>query len=397
MPVLAKLAAQVAADRAKGQHARAREKVVERFLFNRIDADAACASVGVERHPSPFVATHDAAPPLPFFELAEVRTHVALDHLLVDAAPVLRRVDGHRCNSVLSFSSTLLCCLLGYTGMGKCVRRRAGQQQEQGGGRSSGNRNFVSAVPQWCFDFDDYSCDGVGQGHSDGSSVEHVRSGQKETCQPPCQADTQAEEAAKKSTPRRRLYSPAILAFLLAGAAAAAEGFDRGRFVFLFAADAFRVVFLSSSSLSQPPARASANSVSSLTLLFICASHVLSAYFSIAFGIFFSRSSVSSASFPVAGASSLSSLSAGGASVTFCAPAFAIAFAVAFAFATGVASADVHFDGFATIFFFFFTTFCFLASACIMRAVVDIVVYVSVQLTPLALRLAMKYRYCSFY
>ena len=46
IPVLAELAAQVTAGRAEGEHAGARIKMIQRLLFDRVDAEARAAAVG---------------------------------------------------------------------------------------------------------------------------------------------------------------------------------------------------------------------------------------------------------------------------------------------------------------------------------------------------------------
>src|SRR5439155_311649 len=50
LPVLTKPATEIASSRAKREHARARQKMVQRFLFNRIDAKPAAPAIGGERH-----------------------------------------------------------------------------------------------------------------------------------------------------------------------------------------------------------------------------------------------------------------------------------------------------------------------------------------------------------
>jgi len=99
VPVLAKLARQVAARGAERQHARSRMKMVQRVLLDRIDAEARVAPVGRERHRVADALAHKAHAALPVVQPAIARTQVALDASVVEPVPPPPRVWAHRCRS----------------------------------------------------------------------------------------------------------------------------------------------------------------------------------------------------------------------------------------------------------------------------------------------------------
>ena len=76
-PVLAELAAQVAAGRAEREDRRARIELVERFLFDRIDAEAGAASVGGRDDPPVPVLAHEAEPPFARLQRTVPRAKIA--------------------------------------------------------------------------------------------------------------------------------------------------------------------------------------------------------------------------------------------------------------------------------------------------------------------------------
>ena len=77
--------------------------MIQRFLLDRIDAEAAGAAVGVELDLAAFDAAHEAQAALTFVHLAGARTDVALDATVVERVPV--RVG---CVAAMSLSSIAL-------------------------------------------------------------------------------------------------------------------------------------------------------------------------------------------------------------------------------------------------------------------------------------------------
>ena len=88
IPVLAELAAQVAAGRAERQHRRAGQKMVERLFLDRVDAITARPAVSGEHDLLILAGAHEAEAPLPFVQLAITRTHVALHAAVVERMPI---------------------------------------------------------------------------------------------------------------------------------------------------------------------------------------------------------------------------------------------------------------------------------------------------------------------
>src|SRR3989338_6451820 len=70
VPVLAKLASQVAPGRAEGEDTAAGIEMVERFFFDRINAEAAASAVGGEDQPAADVLADKTKPPLAFAQMA---------------------------------------------------------------------------------------------------------------------------------------------------------------------------------------------------------------------------------------------------------------------------------------------------------------------------------------
>src|SRR6516162_5126196 len=95
IPVLTKLACQVAPRGAERQHGRPGEEVVERLLLDRIDAEPARASVACELHLVVDPAADEAESALALVKFAGAGTYVALDPPVVEAVPVFGR-DGER-------------------------------------------------------------------------------------------------------------------------------------------------------------------------------------------------------------------------------------------------------------------------------------------------------------
>ena len=96
VPVLTELAGEIAARRAERKHRGAGQEMIQRFLLDRIDAEAARAAVGVEPDLAALHASHEAQTALTLMHLAGARTHVALDAAVVERVEILRRMGlGH--------------------------------------------------------------------------------------------------------------------------------------------------------------------------------------------------------------------------------------------------------------------------------------------------------------
>jgi hypothetical protein len=87
VPVLAELAGKVAAGGAEGKHGRARMEVIERLLFDRIDAESRGATIGREDHRFAFALAHKTQPALAVVQPAVARAQVALDAAVVEPVP----------------------------------------------------------------------------------------------------------------------------------------------------------------------------------------------------------------------------------------------------------------------------------------------------------------------
>src|SRR5262249_2916949 len=84
VPVLTKSAAEIAARRSEREHARPRQKMIERFLLDRIDTKPAAPAIRCEHHPVADALPNKTKTALTFVELAIARTQPALD------APIFR-------------------------------------------------------------------------------------------------------------------------------------------------------------------------------------------------------------------------------------------------------------------------------------------------------------------
>ena len=85
VPVLAELAAQVAAGRAERQHAAAGIEMVQRLLFDRIDAEPGAAAIGGQHHPAVAVLADKTESAVTRLEHATARAQIADDAALVFA------------------------------------------------------------------------------------------------------------------------------------------------------------------------------------------------------------------------------------------------------------------------------------------------------------------------
>ena len=107
-PVLAELAAQVAAGRAEREHGRAGIKMIQRLFFNRIDAKSGAAAVGRGNHPPLAVLADEAEPAVLLAQRAMPRAKIAdqprtsLDgcHHMINTPAI-----GQRFLMILSYSS----------------------------------------------------------------------------------------------------------------------------------------------------------------------------------------------------------------------------------------------------------------------------------------------------
>ena len=78
-PVLAELAPQVAARRAEGKHRTSRIEMIQRLLFDRIDAEARTAAVGRRDHLPVEILADEAESPLALGQRAAPRAKIAND------------------------------------------------------------------------------------------------------------------------------------------------------------------------------------------------------------------------------------------------------------------------------------------------------------------------------
>src|SRR5690606_3478988 len=89
VPVLTELASEIAPGGAEREHGGAGQKMIERLLFDRIDAEPARTSVRVELDLSAFDAAHEAQSALSLVHLARSRTDIALNATVRKKMPVL--------------------------------------------------------------------------------------------------------------------------------------------------------------------------------------------------------------------------------------------------------------------------------------------------------------------
>ena len=107
VPILAELAGEVAARRAEGEHRTSRKKMMQRFLFNRIDAEPARAAIGREHNAMVLPRSDETEALLPFVQLAITRAEIALDASVLKLMPIFRRRvhdggEAARCSSLAS-------------------------------------------------------------------------------------------------------------------------------------------------------------------------------------------------------------------------------------------------------------------------------------------------------
>src|SRR5262249_17748628 len=88
VPILAKLASQIASGRPERQHRRPGQEVVQRLLLDGVDAEATGAAVGGQHDLIVLAGADEAEAALPLVQLAVTRAQVALDAAVVGAVPV---------------------------------------------------------------------------------------------------------------------------------------------------------------------------------------------------------------------------------------------------------------------------------------------------------------------
>ena len=79
IPILAKLAAQIAARRAERQHAGAGEEMIERLLFDRIDTKTGAPAVGRQHHFVVDILAYETETAVPRLQMALPRAQIADD------------------------------------------------------------------------------------------------------------------------------------------------------------------------------------------------------------------------------------------------------------------------------------------------------------------------------
>ena len=93
VPVLTELAGEIAAGRPEGEHRSARQEMVERLLFDRIDAEPRGAPVRGEHYLILCAATRETDAALTFVQPAIARAQIALHAPIVEAAPPAARMQ----------------------------------------------------------------------------------------------------------------------------------------------------------------------------------------------------------------------------------------------------------------------------------------------------------------
>ena len=78
IPVLAEFAGEIAARSAEGKHRRARQEVIERLFFDRVDAKTGRAAISLEHDLIVLAGAHETQPALPFAQPTMARTYIAL-------------------------------------------------------------------------------------------------------------------------------------------------------------------------------------------------------------------------------------------------------------------------------------------------------------------------------
>ncbi len=94
VPVLTKLAAEIATRRSERQDRCPRIEVVERLLFDGVDAVSTRPAVGRENNLVVFASTDKTKTALPFVQLAESRAEITLNAPVFQLVPVLGRYGG---------------------------------------------------------------------------------------------------------------------------------------------------------------------------------------------------------------------------------------------------------------------------------------------------------------
>ncbi len=95
VPVLAEPAGKVTPRRAEGENRRAREEVVQGFLLDGVDTEAAGSAVGGKDYLAAFVHPDKAETALPLAELTGPWAEVALHTPVLQAMPVVGRIVVH--------------------------------------------------------------------------------------------------------------------------------------------------------------------------------------------------------------------------------------------------------------------------------------------------------------
>lgn len=69
--------------------------MVERLLFNRVDAESAGTAIGREHDLVVLARPNEAQPALPLAQFAEARANIALNAAVIDFVPIFCRDVGH--------------------------------------------------------------------------------------------------------------------------------------------------------------------------------------------------------------------------------------------------------------------------------------------------------------
>ncbi len=88
VPVLAKLAGQIAARGAKGKHRRSRQKMIEWFFLNGINTKTTGTTIAGKHYLAILAGPDKTQTLLPFMQFAGARTHITLDTPVIEGVPV---------------------------------------------------------------------------------------------------------------------------------------------------------------------------------------------------------------------------------------------------------------------------------------------------------------------
>ena len=101
IPVLSELAGQIAAGSSKAEHAASRVEMVERFLFNRVDAKAGAAAIRRQHHRIGLAGPDKTQPSLSVMQPTFPRAKITLNSAIIQSMPPTGRIT-RRSSGMLS-------------------------------------------------------------------------------------------------------------------------------------------------------------------------------------------------------------------------------------------------------------------------------------------------------